>query len=399
MPFYHKVGEMPKVKHTTFYKPDGKSLYREELFSSKGFSGVYSNKYHINLPTSVKTVRPLQLFKNNDWPDAPVLYYHFFTDKKQTPGDFVRSRNVFLKNKHCILSTAHVTADTEEFYRNAYGAEYVLVHHGTGELLSDYGKIRFEPGDQFVIPRAVTHQWKFDDYKAANKLFIVESSTAYEIPNHYKNDYGQMEEHAPYCERDFKVPEYMEPNGSAGDFKVIVKAGDQYFEHVVPHHPFGVVGWDGFLYPFAMNIKSYHPKVGRIHLPPPVHLCFKTEHFILCNFVPRLYDFYPNAIPAPYFHSNIDSDEVLYYFDGDFMSRTGVAAGSITLHPGGMPHGPQPGRTEASIGKTETKEFAIMVDTYEPLRPTSHVRETLDEHYAQSWLEHAGAPLSVMGTV
>lgn len=392
--FYHKLGDIPRVKHTTFYQKDGTSLYREELFSSKGFSGVYSNKYHYNLPTSIKSARPIDLGKKQiDWPDAPVLYYHFFTDKKQTPNDFIRSRNVFLKNPHCSIATAHVDRPTDEFFRNAYGSEYIFVQSGSGVFLSEFGKIRFEPWDQILVPRAVTYQIVFDDWKGNNKLVFCESDTAYEIPRHYRNEYGQLEEDAPYCERDFKVPEYLEPSSASGDYHVIIKAGENYFEHVMPHHPFGVVGWDGFLYPVAFNIKSYHPKVGRIHLPPPVHLCFKTQHFILCNFVPRLYDFHDSAIPAPYFHSNIDSDEVLYYVDGDFMSRTGVVCGSITLHPGGMPHGPQPGRTEASIGKRETKEYALMIDTYAPLKPTRNVEETIDADYARSWLS-GGNPVT-----
>ncbi|MDF1545399.1 MAG: homogentisate 1,2-dioxygenase, partial [bacterium] len=220
-----------------------------------------------------------------------------------------------------------------------------------------------------------------------NKLLIIESSTAYEIPNHYHNRYGQFEEHAPYCERDFKLPEAAEPNSSHGDFRIIVKSSDRWFEQIAPHHPFGVVGWDGYLYPYAFNIRDYHPKVGRIHLPPPVHLAFMTQSFIICNFVPRPYDFHPDAVPAPYFHSNIDSDEVLYYVDGDFMSRRGIKNGSITLHPGGLPHGPQPGKTEASVGAKETQEWAVMIDTYSPLSPTRHVRDLLDKTYEQSWLE------------
>ncbi len=387
MPFYHKLGEMPKVKHTTFFKKDGKSLYREELVSSKGFSGVYSNKYHYNLPTAVKKVRELNSESKVDWPEAPVLYYHCFTDELKKTGNFISARSEFLTNPHCTIGTARVTEDTDDFFRNAYAAEYVFVHRGTGTFFSDFGKIVFEEGDQFIIPRATTYQFKFDDYKAHNKLMIVESDTSFELPTHYRNDYGQMTEHAPYSERDFKIPEYLEPSDEKGDFRVIVKAGKKFFEHIVPHHPFGVVGWDGYLYPYVLNIKNYHPKVGRIHLPPPVHLCFRTQHFILCNFVPRPFDFYPGAIPTPYFHSNIDSDEVLYYVEGDFMSRKGVREGSITLHPGGMPHGPQPGKTEESVGAKETNEYAVMIDTYAPLRPTLNVKETLDKDYAQSWLE------------
>ncbi|MFQ5453577.1 MAG: homogentisate 1,2-dioxygenase, partial [Candidatus Zixiibacteriota bacterium] len=381
MPFYHKLGKIPRVKHTTFYKDDGKSLFREELFSSKGFSGIYSNKYHYHLPTAVLSIKELPGQNNKNWLDAPHTYYHFYTDRKKTAGNFIAGRNTFLTNSHCLISTANVTEDTDDFYRNAYAAEYVFIHHGTGVMLSDFGKIPFKEGDQFIIPRAVTYQLKFDSYKN-NKILIVESDTAYEIPAHYHNDYGQLEEHAPYCERDIKIPEFMDPRNEKGEFRIIVKAKERLFEHIVPHHPFGVVGWDGYLYPLALNIKDYHPKVGRIHLPPPVHLVFKTQHFILCNFVPRPYDFHKNAIPAPYFHSNIDSDEVLYYIEGDFMSRSGITEGSITLHPGGMPHGPQPGKTENSIGAKKTDEYAIMIDTYDPLLPTLNVKETIDKDYA-----------------
>lgn len=386
MPFYHKLGKIPAVKHTAFFRDDGKSLYREELFSSKGFSGIYSNKYYIHMPTELIRSKPIELHKMVDWPDAPVLYLHFFTDQKKSDGNFVTSRNVFLRNNHCTIATAHPTEDTDSFYRNAYAAEYVFVHRGKGVFKSEFGNIPFEAGDQFIIPRAVTHQFKFDKYDGNNKLLVVESDTAWEIPNHYRTDYGQFAEHAPYAERDFKVPNELDPRDETGEFRVILKAGNKYFEHIIPHHPFNVVGWDGYLFPFAFNIKNYHPKVGRIHLPPPVHLAFKTGHFILCNFNPRPFDWYPNAIPAPYFHSNIDSDEVLYYVEGEFMSRKGVKEGSITLHPGGMPHGPQPGKTEASIGAKGTDEYAIMIDTYEPLRPTLNVKETLDKAYAQSWL-------------
>jgi homogentisate 1,2-dioxygenase len=386
MPFYHKLGDIPRVKHTTFYKKDGKSLYREELISSKGFSGVYSNLYHYNMPTAVKSVKPLDMYKNVDWNDAPLLYYHFLTDKIKTGGNFISARHEFLVNPHCKIGTAKVTEDTNDFYRNSLASEYIFFHRGSGVMLSPYGKIPFGPGDQLVIPRTTTYQLKFDNYND-NKLLIIESDTAFEIPNHFKNEYGQMEEHAPYCERDFRPPEFLEPSDIKKDFRVILKAGNNYFEHIVPHHPFGVVGWDGYLYPFAFNIKDYHPKVGRIHLPPPVHLLYKTQHFIICNFVPRLYDFHKDAIPAPYFHSNIDSDEVLYYAEGNFMSRKGVTGGSITLHPGGMPHGPQPGKTEQSVGAKETKEYAVMIDTYSPLYPTLNVKETMDKNYHKSWLE------------
>ncbi len=385
MPFYHKLGDIPRVKHTTFFKKDGESLYREELISSKGFSGVYSNIYHHHLPAAVKSITKLAVKKEMSWPEAPLIYTHFFTDEIDIEGDFIESRVEILHNNHCSIQTARVSRDMDYFYRNAHAAEYVFVHRGSGDMYSQFGKLPFAPGDQLIIPRATTYQLKFDDYKN-NKLLIIESDTAFEIPRHFRNDYGQMEEHAPYCERDFRPPHCLEPSSEAGDFKIIVKAGTDYYEHCVQHHPFGAVGWDGYLYPYAFNIRDYHAKVGHIHLPPPVHLAFTTGHFIICNFVPRLFDFHEAAILAAYFHSNIDSDEVLYYVEGDFMSRKGIKSGSVTHHPGGMPHGPQPGKTETSIGAKDTKEYAIMIDTFAPLQPTKHVHETLDKNYAQSWL-------------
>ena len=387
MAFYVKVGKVPPKRHITFYKEDGKSLYREELFSTKGFSGIYSNKYHLYMPPQVEKISEVAIdTSGNEWNDAPVEYYHFVTDKKQTKGNILTARNEFLKNEHCAISTAHITEDSDFFYRNSQMHEIVFVHHGKGLLLSEYGKIKFEEWDYLIIPKGTTYQLKFDDYKN-NKVFIIESDTPYEIPSHFRNEYGQLTEEAPYYERDFRVPEYMEPIDKIIDFKLMLKVRGKMFEYRLPHHPFDVVGWDGFLYPYAFNIKEYAPKVGKIHLPPPIHLVFKTDHFVICNFVPRLYDFHPQAIPAPYYHSNVDSDEVLYYVFGDFMSRTGVQEGSITLHPMGIPHGPQPGKTEASIGKKETDEYAIMIDTFQPLKVTKNVKATMVEDYSQSWLD------------
>ncbi len=386
MPFYVKVGKVPPKRHTTFYKDDGKSLYREELFSTKGFSGIYSNKYHISAPPQVKQIEEMSKDISNEWNGAPLQYYHFFTDNKKTDGNFLSARNVFLKNEHCVVSTAHVSEDTDIFYRNSYKHEIVFIHHGKGEFLSEYGKLPFEQWDYIVVPKGTTYQMKFENFKNV-KLFIIESDTPFDIPAHYRNEYGQLKEDAPYYERDFHPPQFMEPVDERGDFKLILKVSDRTFKYTLPHHPFDVVGWDGFLYPYTFNIKEFAPKVGKIHLPPPIHLMFTTQHFVVCNFVPRLFDFHPDSIPAPYYHSNVDSDEVLYYVHGDFMSRKGIKEGSITLHPMGIPHGPQPGKTEASIGKKETDEYAIMIDTFTPLNVTKNVKETMAENYSHSWLE------------
>jgi homogentisate 1,2-dioxygenase len=386
MPFYVKVGKVPPKRHITFYKDDGKSLYREELFSTLGFSGIYSNKYHIYTPTQVKKIGEVPQDNSNDWLDAPLQYYHFFTEKKKTEGDFLSSRNEFLKNDNCVISTANVSKDSDFFFRNSYAHELIFVHHGTGEFLSEYGSLHFGQWDYIVVPKGTTYQMKFDSYDD-NKLMIIESSTPFDIPRHFRNEYGQITEDAPYYERDFKVPQFTEPVDKQGDFELILKLRDRYFKYLLPNHPFDVVGWDGFLYPYTFNLKEYAPKVGKIHLPPPVHLMFTTKHFVVCNFVPRLFDFHPQSIPAPYYHSNVDSDEVLYYVYGDFMSRKGIEEGSITLHPMGIPHGPQPGKTEASIGIKETDEYAVMIDTFQPLRVTKNVKDTMVDDYSQSWLD------------
>jgi len=385
MPFYVKVGKVPPKRHITFYKDDGKSLYREELFSTLGFSGIYSNKYHINMPTQVKKIGEIPQNNSIDWPDAPLQYYHFFTENKKTGGDILKARNEFLKNDNCVISTANVSEDSDFFFRNSYAHELIFVHHGNGEFLSEYGRLNFEQWDYIIVPKGTTYQIKFDSYDD-NKLMIIESSTPFDIPRHFRNEYGQLTEDAPYYERDFKVPQFTEPIDKQGDFELILKLRNRYFKYSLANYPFDVVGWDGFLYPYTFNLKEYAPKVGKIHLPPPIHLMFTTKHFVVCNFVPRLFDFHPQSIPAPYNHSNVDSDEVLYYVYGDFMSRKGIQEGSITLHPMGIPHGPQPGKTEASIGVKETDEYAVMIDTFQPLRVTKNVKDTMVEDYSQSWL-------------
>ncbi len=386
MPFYYKLGELPPRRHTTFYKPDGKSLYREELFSTRGFSGVYSNKYHYHIPPQVKEIKEIFPFKVKDWEDAPIQYYHFVTDRKVTPGNILTARQSFMRNSGCNISTAHITEEADFFYKNSQMSELIFVHHGSGTMYSEYGVIPFQQWDYLIIPKGTVYQLKFDSYEKV-KLLIIESPTPFEIPRHFRNEYGQLTEEAPYYERDFRPPSHLEPDFSEGDYKMIVNLNGRHFEYDVPHHPFDVVGWDGFLYPCAFNIKDYAPKVGRLHLPPPVHLLFWTANFVVCNFCPRLFDFDPQAIPAPYFHTNIDSDEMIYYVDGDFMSRKSISEGSVTLHPMGIPHGPQPGKTEASIGAKETFEYAVMVDTYAPLRLTENVKDTLIEGYENSWLE------------
>lgn len=385
MTIYHKLGKVPRRRHTTLYKEDGKSLYYEELVSSKGFSGIYTNKYHINMPTKFLETKFHSKQEDVRWDDAPIQHYHFYTNKYDRSGDFLTSRVELMQNPHVRIYTAKPDKNPDYFFKNAYAHEYIFVHHGSGTIYSDYGKLPFVPGDQIIIPQGTVYHMEFDKLEG-NKLLVVESDTPYEIPKHYRNAMGQTEEHAPYHERDFKLPEFFEPKDEHGKFKMLLKGNDYFYEYTLLHHPYDIVGWDGYLYPWSFNIKDFAPKVGRLHLPPPVHLFLTTQHFVLCNFCPRLFDFDEKSIPAPYYHSNVDSAEVLYYAEGDFMSRKGVEEGSITLHPMGIPHGPQPGKYEGSVGAKETFEYAVMLDTFGSLLPTKNIQSINDEKYQQSWL-------------
>lgn len=385
MPFYVKQGQIPHKRHIAFEKENGE-LYREELFSTHGFSNIYSNKYHHNMPTKALEVAPYSLGHGANWEDSLVQNYKLDSRDADRKGNFFSARNKIFYNNDLALYTAKVTADTDKFYRNAYADEVVFVHEGEGTLYSEYGTIKVQKWDYLVIPRGTTYQLKFNDYSNV-RLFVIESFSMVEVPKHFRNEYGQLLESAPYCERDLRVPTLQDAVVERGAFPLVCKFGDKYQLTTLEWHPFDLVGWDGCVYPWAFNITEYAPKVGKIHLPPSDHLVFTAHNFVICNFVPRPYDFHPKSIPAPYYHNNIDSDEVLYYVDGDFMSRTGIEAGYMTLHQKGVAHGPQPGRTEASIGKKETYEYGVMVDTFAPLKLTEHVQNCMSKDYNRSWLE------------
>ncbi len=385
MPFYIRQGEIPNKRHIAFKKNDGE-LYREELFSTHGFSNIYSNKYHHNMPTKVLEVEPYQLEHGEEWQDKVLQNYKIHTARLQSAGNFFTARKQHMFNADVAMYTAKVTEETDDFYRNAYADEVVFVHQGSGTLFSEFGTIEIKKWDYLVIPKGTTYQLKFDSYDDV-RLFVIESTTMVTIPKHYRTATGQMLETAPYCERDIRTPSLQPAIVEKGEFPLHIKYGDRYQKTILEWHPYDLVGWDGACYPWAFNIDDFAPLVGKIHLPPSAHLVFTANNFVICNFVPRLYDFHPESIPAPYYHSNVDSDEVLYYVDGDFMSRTGIEAGSMTLHPKGVPHGPQPGKTEASIGKKETYEYAVMVDTFAPLKVTNHFQACMEKDYNKSWLE------------
>lgn len=384
MPHYCKLGSIPHKRHTQFRKPDG-SLYAEQLFSTEGFSSNSTLLYHCHPPTEiVKVDTPFSVAPKVA--EEKMLKHRSFQGFNITPKkDFLQSRKPVLVNSdlHIVLAAPQESMK-EYFYKNADADEMIFVHEGSGTLHTQYGQLRFGYGDYLVVPRGTIYQIHFDT--ADNRLFIVESFSPIRYPQRYLSKYGQLLEHAPYCERDIRQPEQLETIDQAGDYLIKIKKKGMMYPIHYAHHPFDVIGWDGCEYPFAFSIHDFEPITGRVHQPPPVHQTFEGHNFVVCSFVPRMYDYHPESIPAPYNHSNIDSDEVLYYVDGDFMSRKHVTRGMITLHPGGIPHGPHPGAVEKSIGKTETKELAVMVDTFHPLQITEEALGIEDESYTMSWI-------------
>jgi len=383
MPMYHRVGQFPQKKHTTFRKPDG-SLYWEELFSTLGFDGIYSTFHRLHQPPVVHSVKELSLNLIEPWEDAPVAPLHYFTGRETYGGNLLTGRRYHLYNEDCALATASFDQDPELLYRNAKADEILFVNEGEGVLQTECGSLTFGKWDYLVIPRGLVY--RIDHLTPENRFFIIESNGPVETPKRYRNEFGQLLEHAPFHERDLRLPQFREPIDQVSPTKLWVKSFQRVFEYTLGHHPFDVVGWDGYLYPWAFNIKDFNPIVGKIHLPPPVHQVFRGKGMVVCNFVPRLFDFHEDAVPAPYYHQNVDSDEVLYYVDGDFMSRKGIEPGSVTLHPGDVPHGPQPGKVEASVGVKDCYEYAVMVDTFKPLKLTKKVKPISDPNYVRSWL-------------
>ncbi|MEN8965995.1 MAG: homogentisate 1,2-dioxygenase [Polaribacter sp.] len=384
MPFYHKLGTIPSKRHTQFRKKDG-SLYYEQLFGTIGFDGMSTNSYHEHRPTMVKEIRKQYSVKPKIAKANNIQSYIFRGFQVQPENDYLQSRKVVLTNSDCnIILSAPKESTKDYFYKNTDADEVIFIHKGTGKLRTHLGNIDFKYGDYLVIPRGIIYKLDFDSQD--NRLFIVESYSPVYTPKRYRNWFGQLLEHAPFCERDLRRPQELETHNELGNFIINVKKQDEIIEMVYASHPFDVVGYDGYNFPYAFSIHDFEPITGRIHQPPPVHQTFETNTFVICSFVPRLYDYHPQSIPAPYNHSNIDSDEVLYYVDGDFMSRNDIEAGHISLHPAGIPHGPHPGATERSIGKTETKELAVMVDTFKPLQVTEEAIKIADKEYYKSWL-------------
>ncbi len=385
MPFYHHLGNIPNKRHIQFRKPDG-NLYQEELISTEGFSSMYSLVYHAHPPTLVKEIGKEYSIAPKAAIEKNLQNRSFLTFNTKPEDDYLKSRSILLFNNDVyLISAAPKKSMTDYFFKNSDADEVIFIHEGSGILKTIYGKINFEYGDYLVIPRGTIYQLHFNTEN--NRLFITESFSPIRPPKRYINNYGQFLEHSPYCERDIKLPENLETNDEMGDFKVLIKKENMIFPYTYGSHPFDAIGWDGFQYPYGFSIHNYEPITGRVHMPPPIHQTFEGHNFVICSFVPRMYDYHPQAIPAPYAHSNVDSDEVLYYVAGDFMSRKHVERGMISLHPKGIPHGPHPGTIEKSIGKTETKELAVMVDPFHPLQITEEAMKMEDPNYYKTWVE------------
>ncbi len=385
MPHYHKLGKMPHKRHTQFRKPDGK-LYSEQLFSTEGFSSNYSLLYHVHPPTQIiRCEEPIDVSPKPAHDN--ILKHRSYEGFNIKPAaDYLDSRKIVLFNNDVQISLAAPQQSMKDyFFKNADADEVIFIHEGEGVLRTQYGQLEFAYGDYLVVPRGTIYQINFKT--EANRLFIIESFSPVRFPKRYLSKYGQLLEHSPFYERDIRQPQNLETIDEKGEFLIKSKKKGLLYDIYYANHPFDVIGWDGYEYPFALSIHDFEPITGRVHQPPPVHQTFDANNFVICSFVPRLYDYHPNSIPAPYNHSNIDSDEVLYYVDGDFMSRKHVTRGMITLHPAGIPHGPHPGAVEKSIGMKETKELAVMVDTFHPLKMTEDAAGIEDPNYIMSWAE------------
>jgi homogentisate 1,2-dioxygenase len=384
MPIYQQLGRVPRKRHVAFRKEDG-SLHYEELVGNQGFTGPSSLLYHLRLPTAVKGVRPIRGLAWVTEPERVVRHRHFRSAGLVTGPSAVLDRVPLLFNSQVAISMARPRKEDAFFYRNGQGDEVVYVVEGGGVLESPFGELDWRAGDYVVVPRGILHRWRLG--KGPHRLLVIESAGYVRTPRRYRNEHGQLTEMAPFSERDIRRPERLVVHDEPGEHAVVVKSGNRLVELTVTHHPLDVVGWDGYYYPWAISIHDFEARVGRLHLPPPVHQTFEGDGFVICSFVPRPFDFDANAVPAPYTHQNVMSDEVLFYANSEFMSRKGIEFGSVTLHPDGLPHGPQPGRTEESIGAELTNELAVMVDTFRPLLVSRDAVALEDPAYHLSWLE------------
>ena len=381
MPFYQKRGRIPTKRHIQFRDENG-NLYWEELISRGGFSNIYSNVYHIHPPTSVETIGEFNKI-NLQKADNTHHPHHIRTSNVESTGDAISSRITLFFNSDLVISKANVTKSMDSLYRNGHGDEVLFIHSGSGELKSNFGNLNLTVGDYVVIPRGVI--WQMTVNKSM-RILVTESSGPIKTPTRYRNQFGQLLEHSPFSERDIRTPKFSKPvDDRSVEIEVKLENGIQTYGY--EHHPFDLIGWDGYYFPYVFNINDFMPITGKIHQPPPVHQTFQGSGFVICSFVPRLFDYHPESVPAPYAHSNVDSDEIIYYIEGQFMSRKGIEKESITYHPMGLPHGPHPGKIEESLGSEKTNELAVMIDTFKPLNMTESALDLDDEKYPYSWIK------------
>ncbi len=392
MTSYQVRGQVPAKRHTQLWRDE--RLLTEEVIGLEGFDGPSSILYHLHQPMALTRVGEFRPTERERWvPDAHV-HRHFATWDAQVGGDARSSRRLLAFNEDVEIALARPDATMRTFYRNGEGDEVVFVHEGHGTLETVLGELAYRPGDYVVIPRGITHRFVPADETPQRHLVLTSPGTI-EIPERYRNTWGQLLEHAPYHHRDLHGPAELRTHDEDGEFEltVRVRAGEQ--DYHLAHHPFDVVGWDGFLYPYTLNVHDFEPITKQIHAPPPVHQTFAGANFVICSFCPRPLDWHPQAVPIPYNHTNLNSEELLYYVEGEFSSRRGIDVGSMTLHPSGLAHGPQPGLAEASLGASHTDELAVMIDTFRPLELTPFARGFDQPDYAFSWSpqrDPAGTP-------
>jgi homogentisate 1,2-dioxygenase len=386
VPFYVRLGDVPRKRHIQ-HRENG-TLMTEEVMGLEGFSGNESILYHVTSPCRVKELGPFEPIVRDEWvPDAQA-HRHFTTWNVPEGGDAITGRKLLMWNADVEISLCRPNAEMDGFYRNGEGDEVIFVHEGSGTLETIFGDVPYKPGDYLVVPRGTTYRFAAD---GSQRHLVFESPGLIEIPRRYRNHYGQLLEHAPYYTRDIHPPTELHTHRDRDDHVVTVRVKDGHQRYVLDYHPVDVVGWDGYVYPWTFSIHDFEPITGRIHMPPPSHQTFEGRNFVICSFCPRKLDFDPLAIPIPYHHSNLNSEEMIYYVDGNFSSRKGIEVGSVTLHPSGIPHGPQPGLAERSIGMTETHELAVMCDTFHPLRLTTLAKTLDDGKYWRSWYDDPAA--------
>jgi homogentisate 1,2-dioxygenase len=387
---YHRLGQIPRKRHVQFR--DNGRLLVEEVLGFEGFSGNESILYHLESPCRIQEAGEFEPIEHTEWvPDAHV-HRHLETGGLEPEGDPISGRRTLMWNGDIEAAICKPEAGADAFYRNGEGDELFFVHEGSGTLETVFGSVPFKQHDYVYVPRGTTYRFELDSMPQLWLVFHTPGEI--ETPNRYRNRYGQLLEHAPYSQRDFHPPEELQTHRDGGEHELIVRVRGGLQHYTLDYHPFDVVGWDGYVYPYRFNVHDFEPRTGRLHLPPPTHQTFQGPNFVICSFCPRELDYDPEAVPLPYHHSNVHSEEIIYYVSGEFGSRKGIEVGSVTVHPSGLPHGPQPGLVEKSLGARRTEELAVMWDTFKPLRLTPLARELDDASYAYSWRTGEPAPVA-----